>query len=241
MIEKSTSKSRSPIPKPESISKSRAKSKHLPANDAAANLSSTSISDPSLSTTATSNISTTTIHNISNPATSNLSTSNHSNTTPKLTSIQNPKTENDTTKLEIGNEDTTPSNLETNPIQKLTSNILPATVTENETLAAIFPFEFEETTPVSLFSKAAFEEKPITAMDVKPSNAQSLIEFKKETRKPTWEAYQVLWADQDHNKLPPVPSWNSNVKGKQKETELTWISDQAWETKNDYNKPANWE
>ncbi|KAG9297008.1 hypothetical protein G9A89_008594 [Geosiphon pyriformis] len=352
-----------------------AKSKHLPANDAAANLSSTSISDPSLSTAATSNISTAVIHNISTAATSNLLTSNHSKTTLKLTLTQNPKTENDTTKLEIGNgcpptdphatqnpnsqnylsllvtpEDTIPSNPKTNPIQKLISNILPATVTENKTLAAIFPFEFKETTPVLLFSGAALEKKPITAiytdakvdshsiklildsgsagsiitrqlMDqlgcqvdhaasayiitvdratktpigeiddflfkingiiipikvlvmeatqyqalmsnnwllkthatldwttqelqlifgatcghFKPSNAQPFIEFEEETKKPTWEAYQVSWTNQDYNELPPVLFWNSNIKGKQKETELTWISNQARETKNDYNE-----
>ncbi|KAG9302379.1 hypothetical protein G9A89_011429 [Geosiphon pyriformis] len=219
-------------------------------------------------------------------------------------------------------EDATPSNPETNPIQKLTSNILPAMVTKNETLAAIFSFEFEETIPVPLFSRAALEEKLITAiytnakvnghsiklildngsvgsiitqqlMDqlgrrvdravsahiittdgatktpigeindfsfeingiiipikvlvmeatqyqalhtrtlatcghFKPSNAQLLIEFEEETKKPTWE-------------LPSVPSWNGNIKGKQKETELIWTSDQAWKTKNDYNKPADWE
>ncbi|KAG9284852.1 hypothetical protein G9A89_003775 [Geosiphon pyriformis] len=169
-------------------------------------------------------------------------------------------------------------------------------VTENKTLAAIFLFEFEKTTPVLLFSRAALEEKPITAIytdakvdghsiklildsglagsiiivhiitanrvtktpigeidnfpfeingiiilikvlhiqtlvtcgHFKPNNAQPLIEFEKETRKPTWE-------------LSLVPSWNSNIKEKQKETELTWTSDQAWETKNDYNEPADWE
>ncbi|KAG9287495.1 hypothetical protein G9A89_023867 [Geosiphon pyriformis] len=52
--------------------------------------------------------------------------------------------------------------------------------------------------------------------------------------------FGVLWANQDHNELPLVPSWNDNVKGKQKETKLIWISDQAWETKNDYNKLADW-
>ncbi|KAG9306623.1 hypothetical protein G9A89_004820 [Geosiphon pyriformis] len=312
---KSTSKSRLPISNPESISKSRAKSKHLPANDVAANLSSISISNSSLSTAATSNISTTAIHNISTAATIvyqlifsffnsllglhswNLSTS----------ATQNPNSQNYLSLL-VTLKDATPSNLETNPIQKLTSNIPPAMVTKNETLAAIFPFEFEKTTPVLLFSRAALEEKPITAMytnakvdshsiklildngsagidcaasaciitadgatktpigkindfpfeinniiipikvlvmevtqyqalhtqtpvicgHFKPSNTQPLIEFEEKTKKPTWEAYQVLWADQDHNELSP-----------QKETELTWTSDQAWKTKNDYNEPED--
>ncbi|KAG9289054.1 hypothetical protein G9A89_015603 [Geosiphon pyriformis] len=45
----------------------------------------------------------------------------------------------------------------------------------------------------------------------------SLIEFEKEEKKPTWEAYQVLWAKADHNKLPPILSWDDNGKEKQKE------------------------
>ncbi|KAG9289975.1 hypothetical protein G9A89_010281, partial [Geosiphon pyriformis] len=307
-----------------------AKSKHLPVNDTAANLSSTSILDPSLSTTATSNILTVAICNISTAATSNLSTLNHSNTTPKLTLTWNPKTENNTTKLEIGNgcpptdpqffqliiriafsefrywchlKPKFPELFKSPATQKPTQfKNLPAMVTKNKTLVAIFSFEFEETTPVPLFNEAALEEKLITAMytdakvdghfiklilnsvdcaasaciitadkmtktpigeiddflfeingiiipikvlllkthttlnwttqklqltfvtcgHFKPSNTQPLIEFKEETRKPTWKAYQVLWANQDHNELPPVPSWNGN------------------ETKNDYNKPTNW-
>ncbi|KAG9289495.1 hypothetical protein G9A89_003654 [Geosiphon pyriformis] len=82
-------------------------------------------------------------------------------------------------------------------------------------------------------------QTPATCGHFKLSNAQPLIEFKKEIRKPTWEAYQVSWANQDHNELPPVPSWNGNVKGKQKKTKLTWTSDQTWETKNDYNELAD--
>ncbi|KAG9302838.1 hypothetical protein G9A89_009615 [Geosiphon pyriformis] len=44
-----------------------------------------------------------------------------------------------------------------------------------------------------------------------------LIDFKKEETKPTWEAYQVLWANPDHNKLLLILLWNDNSKGKQKE------------------------
>ncbi|KAG9287689.1 hypothetical protein G9A89_004092 [Geosiphon pyriformis] len=76
---------------------------------------------------------------------------------------QNPNCQNYLSLL-ITPEDVTPSNLETNPIQKLTSNIPLATVTENETLVAIFLFEFEKTIPVLLFSRAILEEKPITAI-----------------------------------------------------------------------------
>ncbi|KAG9303255.1 hypothetical protein G9A89_013581 [Geosiphon pyriformis] len=106
----------------ESLFKSRSISTHLSANDAAANLSTTSISNSNLSAAATSNLSIT--------ATSNLSTPTNSNTATNYTSKRNPWTENDTAKLKIGNE---------------------------------------ETINTSLFSKAALEEKPITAMytDVK--------------------------------------------------------------------------
>ncbi|KAG9284539.1 hypothetical protein G9A89_014143 [Geosiphon pyriformis] len=45
-----------------------------------------------------------------------------------------------------------------------------------------------------------------------------LIEFEKEEKKPTWKAYQVFWADTEHNKLPPVSSWNDNSKKKQRRT-----------------------
>ncbi|KAG9289496.1 hypothetical protein G9A89_003655 [Geosiphon pyriformis] len=96
------------------------------------------------------------------PSSSNLSPGLHSwNSGTGAT--QNPNSQNYLSLL-VTPKGAKPSNLETNPIQKLTSNISPEMVTENKTLAAIFPFEFEETTPVPLFSEAALEEKPITAM-----------------------------------------------------------------------------
>ncbi|KAG9305305.1 hypothetical protein G9A89_007800 [Geosiphon pyriformis] len=63
----------------------------------------------------------------------------------------------------------TPENASTNnpaftQKQPFTSNIPSATITEDESLAAIFPFEFEKTTAMSLFSGAALEAKPITMM-----------------------------------------------------------------------------
>ncbi|KAG9289114.1 hypothetical protein G9A89_022423 [Geosiphon pyriformis] len=188
--------------------------------------------------------------------------------------------------------------------QPLTSNISPATITENEFLAAIFSFEFEKTTATPLFSGATLEAKPITVMytDTKVEgqfiklildsssagniitrqlmdqldyqvdraanariitangatktpiseidnfpfevngivtsikvlvmeatqyqalvgndwlskvnatldwNTQELqekllIELEEEKEKPTWKAYQVSWADADHNKLPSI-------------------------------------
>ncbi|KAG9284393.1 hypothetical protein G9A89_023650 [Geosiphon pyriformis] len=194
------------------------------------------------------------------------------------------------------------NNQEPNQHKSLTSNIPPTTITNNKSLATIFPFEFEETTPVLLFSGAALDTKPITVMytDVKVDShaiklildidctastciitadratkiliseidnfpfevngiiilikvlvikatqyqtlttqklqlSQNtmcgyfkltnmpalLIKFEEEEKKPTWEAYQVSWADTKHNKLSPIPLWDDNSKGKQRE-ELTW-------------------
>ncbi|KAG9300924.1 hypothetical protein G9A89_004982 [Geosiphon pyriformis] len=131
-------------------------------HNATANLSTTGISNSSISTTghlltaATNNLSATVPVNLSNTPNSNIAT--------KLISKWNPKTENDTTKLEIDNgKDAASSKQKTNQ-KPLTSNIPPATSTENKLLAAIFPFELEEITSVLLFSGAALDTKPITMM-----------------------------------------------------------------------------
>ncbi|KAG9303512.1 hypothetical protein G9A89_018408 [Geosiphon pyriformis] len=258
-------------------------------------------------------------------------------------------------------EDATSSNLESNQQTTLTNNIPPATVTNNESLAAIFPFELEEPFQLPLFSRATLKEKPITVMytDVKvdrhpikfildsgsassiitkqlmdqlsrrvdrtvsariitadgttrmpigkindfpievngivtpikvlvikatqyqalvgndwlvktnavldwttqelqlSQNGQHtrvpimcghfkttnlsapLIDFEEQT-KPIWEAYQVLWANPDHNELLPILSWNDNSKEKQKE-ELIWETDDLTRTDNEQKKPSNWE
>ncbi|KAG9299522.1 hypothetical protein G9A89_020693 [Geosiphon pyriformis] len=260
--------------------------------DAAANLSTTSISSTNLSTNNTNNLSTI--------GTTHLSAA-----------------------------DTQPNNPETKQQLTLTSNILSATITKNETLNAIFLFKLEKTTPVLLFSGATFNTKLITAMYIntkidshtiklildngsadsiitkqlidqlghqvdcaastriitangatktpigeiddfpfetlvgndwlsktntildwitqklqlsqnsrhtrvlatcghfKPINSTTpLIEFKEEEKKPTWEAYQVFWANTEHNELPPILLWDDNSKGKQSK-ELIWKADQA--------------
>ncbi|KAG9302595.1 hypothetical protein G9A89_007299 [Geosiphon pyriformis] len=71
--------------------------------------------------------------------------------------------------LLVTTEDTQPNNLETNQQPILTSNILPATITENKSLDTIFPFKLKELLTMLLFSEAALEEKSIMAMytDVK--------------------------------------------------------------------------
>ncbi|KAG9299789.1 hypothetical protein G9A89_013149 [Geosiphon pyriformis] len=58
-------------------------------------------------------------------------------------------------------EDAQTNNPKTNQQSTLTSNILPATITENKLLDAIFPFELEEPSTTPLFSRATFEEKSI--------------------------------------------------------------------------------
>ncbi|KAG9304303.1 hypothetical protein G9A89_019865 [Geosiphon pyriformis] len=224
---------------------------------------------------------------------------------------QNPNSKNYLSLLEL-----------TQKQQTCTSNILPATVTNDELLDAIFLFKLEELSTTPLFSRAALEEKPITAVytDVKIDghhiklilnsgladsiitrqlmnqlaasariimadgatktsiseidnlpieingiivlikvlimeatqyqalvgndwlsktnatldwNTQELqlipatcdhfkatntmallIDFEEEKQKPTWEAYQVLWTDEEHNELLPILSWDDNGKGK---------------------------
>ncbi|KAG9305696.1 hypothetical protein G9A89_022618 [Geosiphon pyriformis] len=53
--------------------------------------------------------------------------------------------------------------------------------------------------------------KPITT----PSTP--LIKFEEEKVKPIWEAYQVLWANVDHNKLLPILAWDNNDNRKKKQ------------------------
>ncbi|KAG9289075.1 hypothetical protein G9A89_000027, partial [Geosiphon pyriformis] len=84
-------------------------------------------------------------------------------------STQNPNFQNYLSLL-VTPKDATTNNLESNPPQTtLTNNIPPAMVTENKSLAAIFPFELEKIINPSLFSEAALKKKLITAMytDVK--------------------------------------------------------------------------
>ncbi|KAG9290851.1 hypothetical protein G9A89_011000 [Geosiphon pyriformis] len=326
------------------------------------NLSTTSISSANLSINGP-NLSATTTGNISTTTTNNLSTPNDSDFITKLTSQRSPKTKNHAAKLEIidGSSSANSQPLQLNRIlsmkfghqespkpkfpelfnnqkptqkqQTCTSNILPATVTNNELLNAIFPFELEESSNMPLFSGAALEEKPITAMytDVKidghhiklildsaasariimadrvtktpiskihdlpikinsiivlikvfvmeatqyqalvgndwlskinttldwntqelqlipamcghfkaTNTTASLINFEEKKPKPTWEAYQVLWADKEHNKLPPILSWNNN--GKEKQTnELTWETDDLTWTDNEQEEASSWE
>ncbi|KAG9299201.1 hypothetical protein G9A89_013849 [Geosiphon pyriformis] len=133
--------------------------------DTAAILSTPSISNANLLIDNTSNLLAAATTHLLAAVPDNISAPTNSNTTTKLTSKWNPKAKIDPTKLEIINdspltnfhllvtpEDTQPNNPETNQHPTLTSNILPATITENESLDAIFPFELEESLTMPLFS-----------------------------------------------------------------------------------------
>ncbi|KAG9295356.1 hypothetical protein G9A89_013385 [Geosiphon pyriformis] len=168
-------------------------SSELHTYDTAVTLSFTSISSTNLSTDKTNNLSATVTTYLSAAALGNLSALTNSNTATELTSKWNPKAEINPTKLEIINdtefrqwnlgteyaqnlnsqnylsllvitEDAQPNNLETNQQPTLISNILPATITENELLDTIFPFKLEELLTILSFSGTALEEKPIMAM-----------------------------------------------------------------------------
>ncbi|KAG9290720.1 hypothetical protein G9A89_011683 [Geosiphon pyriformis] len=132
--------------------------------DTAATLSTTSILNANLSTDDTSNLSATTTTHLSAAAPGNVLAPTNSNTATELTAKWNPKVEIDPTKLEIVDEDTQSNNPETNQHPTLISNILPATITKNKLLDAIFLFEPKKPSIMSLFSGAALEENPITVM-----------------------------------------------------------------------------
>ncbi|KAG9292270.1 hypothetical protein G9A89_009082 [Geosiphon pyriformis] len=167
--------------------------------------------------------------------------------------------------LLITPKDATSHNLETKQKQPLTNNILPAIITEDKSLTAIFPFELKEPVETLLFNKVTLESKLITAMytDIKqlntklllkttgcskpmqcltetPKNCSSvkmattcmpatcsyfktttndkpLIKLEKKEKKPTWKAYQVSWADAEHNELLPVLSWDNKKKKREKD------------------------
>ncbi|KAG9304206.1 hypothetical protein G9A89_019768 [Geosiphon pyriformis] len=139
--------------------------------DAAATISTTSILNTNLSTDNTSKLLATATIYLLAAASGNISAPTNSNTTTELISKQNPKAKIDPTKLKINYlsllvtpEDAQPNNPETNQHSTLTSKILPATITENKSLNAIFPFELKEPSTTLLFSGAILEEKPIITM-----------------------------------------------------------------------------
>ncbi|KAG9301644.1 hypothetical protein G9A89_016714 [Geosiphon pyriformis] len=323
------------IPNSELLLESKSISIYLPANNTTANLSNTGISTSNISTAATHNIlttatnslSTTTINSntVTKPSYDNIQKFQiQSNSKLKIGnggSPTNPQFNKLTIRimsmefrnwnylsLLIAPEDAAFSKQKTNQ-KPLTCNIPLAASTENKLLAAIFLFKLEEIMSVSLFSRAALNTKPITAMytDAKVdgqyiklildsglagsiitkqlmdqlgcqvdkavsariitadgatktsigeidnfpfevngiivpikvltiNTPAPLIKFKEEEKKPTWKAYQVLWADNNHNELLPILLWDNNTKEKQRE-KLTWETDDLNWTDNNKNKP----
>ncbi|KAG9298632.1 hypothetical protein G9A89_012700 [Geosiphon pyriformis] len=151
------------------------------------NISTIRISTSSLSTTVTNNISTTTAtNNLSDTHSSNTTIKPSSNDIRKpqiksylkleisngcsLTNPQFIQLAIRITTIEFRNwnylsllaisEDALSNTQKSKQKQSLT-NIPPATVMEDESLAAIFPFKIEELTETPLFSKATLEKKPI--------------------------------------------------------------------------------
>ncbi|KAG9290056.1 hypothetical protein G9A89_010362 [Geosiphon pyriformis] len=94
-------------------------------------------------------------------------------------------------------EDTSPNTWKPKQKQSLT-NILPATVTKDKFLAAIFPFKIEELTETPLFSGAALEEKPIMVMymdakiDVDQAASAKIITTDGATKTPIGEIDNLL-------------------------------------------------
>ncbi|KAG9306990.1 hypothetical protein G9A89_000904 [Geosiphon pyriformis] len=124
----------------------------------AAILLTTSISNANLSTNNTGNLSATATTHVLAAVSAG---SQQWNSSTGYT--QNPNSQNYLSLL-VTPENAQPNNLETNQHPTLTSNIPPATITENESLDAIFLFELKKPSTMPLFSKAALEKKPITAI-----------------------------------------------------------------------------
>ncbi|KAG9294717.1 hypothetical protein G9A89_008196 [Geosiphon pyriformis] len=63
---------------------------------------------------------------------------------------------------------------------------------------------------------------PATCSHFKTTNLTTpLIKFKKEEKKPIWEAYQVFWTDTEHNKLPSIPLEKKREKKKNQQPTAT--------------------
>ncbi|KAG9290868.1 hypothetical protein G9A89_011018 [Geosiphon pyriformis] len=232
-------------------------------NDTVINLSTTSISSPNLLATATDNISTATANNLSTP--------NDSNPTIKLTGQLSivvhqpiPSSSSQTGSRQWNSGAGHPQNpnsqdylslLEsTQKQQTLINNILPATVTNDKLLAAIFSFEIEEPSSTLLFSGAALNKKPITMMytDAKV-NGQFIKLILDSSLAGNYQidraaSTRIITAD-GATKTPigkindfsfKVNSIVTPIKGKQKK-ELTWETDDLTWTNNEQEEPSSWE
>ncbi|KAG9297814.1 hypothetical protein G9A89_000119 [Geosiphon pyriformis] len=72
----------------------------------------------------------------------------------------------------------------------------------------------KNTQELQLSQNSQYTCVPAMCSHFKPITMPSapLIEFEKEKKKSTWEVYQVSWADENHNKLPPILFWDNNNK-----------------------------
>ncbi|KAG9300967.1 hypothetical protein G9A89_005025 [Geosiphon pyriformis] len=84
-----------------------------------------------------------------------------------------------------------------------------------------FPFEVNGiVTPIKVLVMEATQYQALVGNDwlfKTPPKEKLLIELEKKKEKLTWEAYQVSWADADHNKLLPILAWDDNNNGKEKQ------------------------
>ncbi|KAG9287506.1 hypothetical protein G9A89_023878 [Geosiphon pyriformis] len=158
-------------------------------------------------------------------------------------------------------EDASSNKTEPNQNKPLTSNIPPA-IMENKSLTAIFSFEIKEPLEVLLFSGAAFEEKPITAIYTNTKidghsiklildselagsiiTRQLIDQLNHQTTNTPAPLIELEKKEKkptwEAYQLPPIPSWDDNGKEKQKE-KLIWNADQVWRTNNDSDESLTW-
>ncbi|KAG9288698.1 hypothetical protein G9A89_004317 [Geosiphon pyriformis] len=103
--------------------------------------------------------------------------------------------------------------MEPNQKQPLINNIPPATVTNDKFLAyqalignnrlvktnAVLDWTTQE---LQLSQNSQHMQLPATCGHFKPTTMPApLIEFEEKKEKPIWKAFQVLWANKNHNKL----------------------------------------
>ncbi|KAG9284591.1 hypothetical protein G9A89_004633 [Geosiphon pyriformis] len=147
--------------------KSRPISANLSANDIAVNISTVHILTSSLSITITSNIltaATNDIRKLQIQSYPKLKIGNSGSPTNSQFIKSLIRIMPNYLSLLITPEDTPSNNQETNHTSTPTNNILPATITKNKSLDAIFSFELKKLSAMLLFSGVTFEEKPITTM-----------------------------------------------------------------------------
>ncbi|KAG9305781.1 hypothetical protein G9A89_001069 [Geosiphon pyriformis] len=101
------------------------------------------------------------VHQLISSSSTQTSGSQQQNLDTKYT--QNPNAQHYLSLL-VTPKDVSFNNQEPNQNKLPTSNIPSTTITNNESLAAIFPFEYKELSQTPLFSGAALKEKPITVM-----------------------------------------------------------------------------